>query len=332
MVKTNVQKSKEKSLKTTCWIVTEGMAGTENQCLGITNALGINPVIKQINLRAPWKWLSPMLGFENKWIFTGASLEESVQNPYPDILITAGRKSIAAARYITKKANKDILSVHVQDPRVHSSEFDLICVPAHDQMRSENTIVTDGAPNLISGDALESARQEFKNRFAHLPDKKIAAMIGGNSKTHKMPPEATNTLCDKITALAEQNYGIMVTASRRTGQENSNILKKRMVHQNIYYWDGTGDNPYHGFLALADYLLVTSDSVSMLSDAASTGKPVFMIPLDGDSKKFAKFYAHLIDIGCMRYFDGAVYDYKYEPLQDAQKIAVKIKALLKETT
>jgi hypothetical protein len=99
---------------TSCWIVTEGLAGTENQCLGIADAMGLCPEVKRIRLRTPWKQLSPYLGFETAFSFKG----DSLAGPYPDLVLASGRKAIAAARYIKKQSAGKSYIVFVQDPRV----------------------------------------------------------------------------------------------------------------------------------------------------------------------------------------------------------------------
>ena len=121
------------------------MAGTENQCLGIAEALNIRPVIKRIGLRQPWKFLSPWLGFEGSYSFTGDKLGP----PWPDLLLASGRKSVAAARYIKKASGGKTFAVQIQDPRIDPACFDLVAVPAHDPARGDNVLVTTAAPNRL---------------------------------------------------------------------------------------------------------------------------------------------------------------------------------------
>src|SRR5688500_14293031 len=118
---------------TSCWIVTEaGLTGTENQCRGVAAALGREPAIKRIGLRQPWKSLSPWLGLECGLAFTGDSLRPAPDADWPDSLIAAGRKSIAASRYIKKESGGRTFTVQLQHPRVSPRHFDLVALPAHD--------------------------------------------------------------------------------------------------------------------------------------------------------------------------------------------------------
>ena len=298
-----------------CWIITEGMIGTENQCLGVAEALGVNPDVKRVTLRQPWKLFSPWLRFESAAIF-----EPRLQGPWPDILITSGRKSAGASRYIRKASGGKTFTVHIQDPRIASDNFDLLAVPEHDRARGHNVITTLGAPNRITDIGLELARNKFKN-FTKTNQPRVAVLIGGTSKAYTITPAITRNLALKLKDL---EAGLMITTSRRTGPENEKILRDTLKDSDAFIWDGKGENPYAGMLAWADYILVTADSVSMLSDAATTGKPVYMIDLEGGGKRLSALHANLKKAGILRRFEGQLESWSYEPLRDAQRIAAEI--------
>lgn len=306
---------------TSCWIVTEGMAGTENQCIGIAEAMGLMPVVKRIGLRQPWRLLSPFIGFEQNWTFTGDHLKA----PWPDLVIASGRKAIAAARYIRKKSLGKTFIVQVQDPRVHADEFDLVAVPAHDRLRGDNVVVTNAAPNRINAQRLADGRQDYADILRSVPNPRVAVLIGGNSKAYTLTAENMNKIASQLKELDRLGYGLMVTASRRTGEENLTTLKNALKETKAYLWDGRGENPYFGILGWADYILVTADSTSMISEAATTGKPVYVIPLEGGSAKFDRLHGILLEKSIIRPFTGQLQPYIYEPLQDAALIAGKIR-------
>ncbi len=149
-------------LNKTCWIVTEGLAGTENQCLGITAALGVQAVIKRVKLRTPWRQLSPWLCCGHQYALTADS--DPIDPPYPDLLIASGRKSIGVALHIKKQSGGKTFLVQVQDPRINPKYFDMVVVPQHDPTRGDNVIVTTGAthrvtPEKIAGRKKKSLRQ-----------------------------------------------------------------------------------------------------------------------------------------------------------------------------
>jgi mitochondrial fission protein ELM1 len=305
-----------------CWVITEGMIGTQNQCVGVAEALGLNPIIKQITLRQPWKTLTPWLGFECAQTFSNPLI-----GPWPDLLIASGRKAIAASRYIKKQSDGKTFTVHIQDPKCNPNDFDLVAVPHHDILREENVMVTHGAPNCLTTEKLETAHTKFTNQFSALLLPRIAVLIGGNSRTHTMTADIMHNLVKQLKSI---NGSLMITTSRRTGEENLQILQDGLQGTNAYIWDGTGDNPYHGMLAYADHILVTADSVSMISDAGTTGKPVHVIPLEGASPRFDRFHQHMHDINVSRPFDGNLERWSYEPLDDAQIIANAIKEAMQK--
>lgn len=305
-----------KTLKS--WIVTEGMAGTENQCLGVAEALGIIPVVHRIGLAQPWKTLSPYLGFEQAGTFI-----PRFEEPWPDLLIASGRKSIAASRYIKKMSGGKTFTVQIQDPRINPKYFDLVAVPEHDPTRGPNVITTVAAANRLTGYKLDAAKTEFASLFAMLPGPRIAVLIGGKSKSYDVSPYLMRKLGAQLSELPGTP---LITASRRTGDEEKQALLTGLGDKPHFFWDGTGANPYFGMLAWADYVLVTADSVSMLGDAASTGKPVYAIALEGGSPRFDKFHRTLVEKGYVRPFEGILENWSYRPLADSATIAAEIRA------
>lgn len=302
-----------------CWIISEGLAGTENQCIGVANALGIDPKIMRISLNQPWKTLSPYLGFENTYTFS-----PKLSPPWPDFLITSGRKSIAASRYIKKISGGHTKTLHIQDPRISSRNFDLLSVPAHDPLRGENVIVTTAAPNKITAELLDQAKTDFPE-FEALKYPRIAVLIGGNSRAYTLTEQITKHLAQQLNSI---QGSLMITCSRRTDENNRALLESKLNHPPNYFWNGQGHNPYLALLAWSDYILVTADSVSMLSESCTTGKPVYMIELEGGAKRITALHKNLIDKGALRVFNGSLENFKYEPLNDAHFIANDVKKRL----
>lgn len=330
-----------KNNKPLCWVVTEGIAGTENQCLGIAEALGLQPEIKRVKLRQPWKILSPYLRFEKAETF-----DPPLSPPWPDLLLAGGRKAIAAARYIRKASGGKTFTVFLQDPKSRLSDFDLVIVPEHDSARGNNVFVTAAAPNRVTPQKLAEAKARFPG-FENIKSPRVAVLIGGNSRSHTLTLETTMKLAEQLKFL---NAGLMITASRRTGENNKVILSNILechplpaslrsaslslqgegLRERAFIWDGTGDNPYFALLAWADYIIVTSDSVSMLSEAATTGKPVYMIPLEGGSPRLDKLHKNLQKREITRIFEGKLENWTYSPLKDAENAALEIKKRLRQ--
>jgi hypothetical protein len=124
--------------------------------------------------------------------------------------------------------------------------------------------------------------------------------------------------------LTKDGAGLMITTSRRTGEANTQKLRAELAGTLANIWDGTGDNPYFGMLALADFILVTEDSVNMATDAAATGKPIFTLKLSGDNPKYARFHDELRARGIAKPFTGALESFAYKPLHEADRVALEI--------
>ncbi len=305
------------------WVITEGLKGTENPCLGVAQALGISPIIKQIQIKQPWKLFCPYLGFEQQNTFY-----PKLNEPWPDILITNGRKSLAAARYIKKESQGKTFTVHLQDPKIKAPFLDLIAAPKHDQVNTKNSIETLATPNLINQINMDQAKKDFPE-FAKYTSPRVAVLIGGKSKAYDLPEQTTKTIIDQLQNLSAS---LLVTCSRRTGSKNSQMIIEALEKSENYIWDNIGKNPYIALLAWSDYILVTADSTSMISESCSTGKPVFIIDLPGGTKRIDRFHNNLISYGALKIFDGSLHNYKYEPPNDARKVAQEIKKLLKAFT
>ena len=314
-----------------CWIITEGIAGTENQCLGLSEALNMPAIIKRVSLRAPWKWLSPPLLCRGLHALSSGS--DPLQAPWPDVIIASGRKSIAPAIAVKKASGGKTRLIQIQDPRCSPKHFDLVALPMHDVTRGENVIVTDGSLHRVTSQKCADAAADFP-ALSKMPKPHIAVMIGGNSKAHKMTTEITQNLVKDLKQ-AQKTLGgtLFITASRRTGAENSQILTAAFADSDdAYLWDGTGDNPYFAYLGIADYILVTNDSVSMTSEAISTGKPVYSIQLKGGGKRLDQFHANLQKNGYTRIFNGHIEKFSYTAPNDVLKVAEAVKKLINKHT
>lgn len=307
----------------TCWIVTEGIAGTENQCLGIADALGLVPDVKRIALRQPWQALSPALRLLPGLAISGKGA--AIKPPYPDLLLASGRKAVIAALHIRKASKGKTLVVMVQDPGIAAHYFDIVVVPYHDTLRGPNVLVTEGAPNRITPARLRQDAHMYHSRINALPPMRIAVLIGGDSKRHQMTEESVRSMAQGLKKMqGAHRAGLMVTMSRRTPPKFAAIFRAALENTDTFFWDGTGENPYFCFLYHAEAIIATEDSVSMLSEAATTGKPVYRLPMSGTPGKLARFYDYMEEVGAIRIFDGGIDHWTYRPLNDAQMVATVI--------
>ena len=315
----------------TCWVLTEGHIGSENQALGVAEALGLSPLVKRLRPRAPWKWLPPRL-WPTPLRAPGPEGDPLVP-PWPDLLITCGKRASAPSVKIRQMSGGRTFTVHIQTPPMDPSKFDLLVVPAHDGLTGDNVFVTTAAVHRVTPEKLSAAADSFAGRWQDLRRPWIAVLIGGANNRHRLTPEITTRLADDLKALAARTGGsLLITPSRRTGAENETVLREALADTPGEIWNGDGENPYFALLALADTVLVTCDSVSMTSEAASTGKPVYVIDLEGESRRIDDFHRRLQDAGITRRFTGEIGDYSYTPLDDTADAAARIKELMAART
>lgn len=306
-----------------CWIITEGIAGTENQCLGLAEALGVRPVVKRVQLKFPWKQLSPWLSWGHQYALAAGS--DSLDPPYPDLLIASGRKSVGLALHVKRRSGGKTFLVQIQDPHLNPELFDLVVVPQHDRLRGGNVLVTAGSLHRVTPEKIAAEQKKFEPLLGRLPRPRVAVLVGGSSKNHTMTAENTAFLAQRLAEMMKKyDASLMVTASRRSGEENLRLLRDKLKGENVFFWDGAGDNPYFAMLGFADHIIVTEDSVSMASEAVSTGKPVYIAPLEGGSKKFRLFHQGFAQKGYTRPFTGALETWSYVPPNDTSRVAAEV--------
>ena len=305
----------------TCWVLTEGYAGMEGQCIGLAEKLGLNPVVKRVKATAPWTFLPARIWPEPLKM---ADPQTSLSPPWPDILISCGRKSAPAAAAIKKK-NKGTLAIHLQVPPLPPEAFDTVIVPEHDNLRGPNVLVTRGSLHKLTEEKLVSARVEFAPLFEKYTAPRIGVLVGGSTKRQTFSIGLAKDLVSKIANAQKelQNASILLTTSRRTGEENAKIITEKLSGPNAFIWNGEGKNPYFGILAWSDYLIVTSDSANMLSEACFTGKPVYIYDLPGGSKRLRRFQEKLIEEGYARPFQGMLTPFS-SPRLDEMTLIIEI--------
>ena len=310
-----------------CWVITDGKAGMESQCRGLAEALGFDPVIKRTRLRSPWRQLSPT-------ILRGAPIRaispdgDPLTSPWPDLLIASGRHSVLPSLLVGRENAGRTIRVQIQDPVIDPGNFDLIVVPQHDRLRGKNVVVTRGALHRVSPARLAEARRQFAGRLDHLPHPRIAVLIGGGNDVFRLTSEIVEGLAKQLAELARGGASLMVTPSRRTGAANKALLRNALIGTAGEIWDGTGENPYFAYLAYADAIVVTEDSVNMVSEAAATGRPIYLVALDGGSPKFRRFRDLLKADGVARPFAGRIEQWTYPIVDDMEAVTEAVRHLM----
>jgi mitochondrial fission protein ELM1 len=310
----------------TIWAVSDGRAGIEAQVVGLANAIArkraARIIVKKIGWkswigRLPW-WLTP---FPRRFL----TPESDLTAPWPDIWIAAGRATLPLSIRIKRWSGRKTYVVQVQDPRMPTRLFDLVIPPRHDRLEGDNVFPITGSPGRVNADRMAADLQRFAAQLDALPRPRVAVIIGGKSKAHDISPERAAAMAREIELpVTEEGGSVMVSFTRRTPAPAQAILEARLQHLPGVIWNGEGDNPYFAYLAAADYILVTEDSTNLATDAASTGKPVFVMKMDGESLKFRLFHEDLERLGAARPFGGAFHRWTYEPLAETERAADEV--------
>jgi mitochondrial fission protein ELM1 len=292
----------------------------ENQCVGLAEAMGLQPVVKRIRLRKLWRELSPYLTTGKRMAVSRKG--DALTPPWPDMLIGTGRMSVLPSLHIKKMSKGHTFTVQIQNPVVPFNKFDRVILPLHDNLKASNVISVVGGLHRIQPSLLQAEAMNWTPRFAHLKRPYVAVLLGGSNGAFRLGPREIMQLGPQLEALAKRdNVSLLITPSRRTGEPEMALLRALLHDVPAYIWSGTGDNPYYGMLALADAFVVTCDSVNMISEACATGKPVHVVRLPGASQKFSSFYQSLLDSGRIRWFDGKLENWTYEPLAEVARAA-----------
>lgn len=310
-----------------CWVLSDGKAGMESQCLGLAAALGLTPEIKRIAPRAPWKFLPPRLW---PWPLLAPGPDgDRLAPPWPDLLIATGRQTVAPSIAIRRASGGATVTVQIQHPRVAPARFDVVIAPQHDGLGGPNVVTTLGALHGVTAARLGDAAAAFAERYAALPRPLVAVLIGGANRQYRMPPACADRLGALLAEAAKAaGAGLIVTPSRRTGADNLRRIAAHLEGVPADIWDGTGDNPYFAMLGLADAIVVTGDSVNMVTEAAATGKPVHVFQLDGHAAKFQAFHRAMERSGATRPFTGRFESWSYTPPDDMAKAVAAVRARL----
>ncbi|MGP1397353.1 MAG: mitochondrial fission ELM1 family protein [Inquilinaceae bacterium] len=303
----------------------------EVQCVGLAEALGVTPVVKRVHLRQPWRLLSPY--FRIGIGHAAGPSGDAIAPPWPDLLIGSGRQAVVPALAVKHGSDGHTILVQIQDPAIDPANFDLVIVPRHDRLRGGNVVTTLGSIHRVTPDRLAQEAAHHAARLAFLPRPRVAVLIGGANGVFRLGLSQTARIADSLAALARDGgAGLMITPSRRTGADNEALLRDRLAGLPAEIWDGTGENPYFGYLGLADAILCTGDSVNMVSEAAATGKPVHIIDLEGGSDKFAAFHASMRAAGITRPFTGALETWSYDVPDDTAQAAAAVQRRLAAQT
>ena len=307
------------------WIITDGKAGMVVQARGVADALGLDYEMKDVHPTGIWRVLAPW-GPVNPAERLGEQGSEFAP-PWPQIVIATGRASIPYIRAIRRKAGPATYTVVLQDPKSGANTADLIWVPAHDRRRGPNVTTTVTSPHSFSQSRLAALRAELPAEITALPPPRVAVVLGGKNGVYKYNEADDARFAKSLESLAALGASFMITSSRRTHQRLVTAVDKATRNAPRILWTGEGKNPYANFLAAADALIVTADSVNMCGEACATGRPVYIFTPTGGSAKFTRFHEALATRSATRELPERftqLETWDYSPIDAAQAIAAEI--------
>ena len=304
------------------WILTDAYAGLQAQALGLAEAAGFVPELRVLAPGRPWRavparfWPAPLT-------IAGAS----VSGGLPPLSIACGGMGAAVGAALRRRG---VPAVQVQNPRMDPRRFDVIVAARHDEIAGPNVIVTRTALHRVTEERLRGEAARWQPRLAHLPRPLVAMLIGGSNGRFRLDAAVARQLGTGLAAMmARDRVGLALTPSRRTDPAAIQALADAVAPLGAFVWDGSGDNPYFGMLALADAIVVTVDSVSMISEAVATAAPVMVAALPGRSRRNALFTAGLLAEGRVRPFSGRFETWSAQPLNDTPEAAAEMRRRLR---
>lgn len=307
-------------------MLTDGKAGDEQPCLGVAEALELPAEVRRVQPRPPFTWLMPRGPIDPRE--APARPGSPIAPPFPDLLIASGRRAVPYLRRVKRDSRGRTFTVMLKDPRTGAGAADLIWVPEHDRLRAANVVVTPTTPHRLSPARLALARTHPDPRLAAIPSPRVAVLVGGDSRHHCFSEADVAGFLARLDALAASGASLMITVSRRTPLPLREALSQRADDWEAFLWDGSGDNPYAGLLALADAVVVTADSTNMVGEAAATGRPVLVFTPSGGHPRLDAFMAALAAHGAVHPFTGRLEGATYEPLDSTPVIARAVAAAL----
>ena len=301
-------------------LLTEGMHGMISQVEGLAKALDLEFTHHKVEVNSFWKLLPPKFTPISQKVF------KKIHSDDFDVIISCGRKSVVPSIYLKKKSKKKVTNIHIQDPKVNLYNFNYVIAPEHDGLVGQNVISTKGAIHYLT-------KEEINNHTNYLKDKLqtkkeyFLLILGGPTKHYDYSDKNILNILNLFNDLVEKNklQGIVIPSMRTP--KNVIELSKNKLSENSLVIDTVDKKAYLSALSLAKYISVTCDSTSMISEAALTGKPIYVadIPPKKNDYRIRKFREIFDKLNIIKKLDVKLETWHYESLDETSRIAKKIK-------
>lgn len=309
-----------------CWVITDAAAGNQRQALALAEHLQ-HPVRHLVlEPRAPWSWLSPRLTL-------GASMALPAQQrawftpPWPAVAVGCGRAAALFTRMLRELSAGHCYTVQILDPRIDPAHWDCVIAPRHDGVCGANVLQPLGSLNPVDERWLADGRESCP-QFAELPQPRVGVLLGGPRKGIALDADYARQLA---AALIERQQGeggsLLVVASRRTPPAMIDVFRHATQGRPGLVWAGRndGNNPYPGVLGWADRLVVTPDSVNMLSEACAVGCPVQTFTTAPLPDRIERFHQSLRNAGLLRQLGHPSAATRAAPLRETAALAAIVR-------
>ena len=302
-------------------LLTQGMHGMISQVEGLAKALDIDFTHHTVELNNFWKLIPPKLTPISQRVY------KKINQTDFDLIISCGRKSVIPSIHLKKNSKKKILNIHIQDPKVNFSHFDFIVAPEHDFIRGQNVINTKGAIHyLTEGEIIKN--KDYLSSFIKKDQRKICSLIlGGPTKYYEYSSENLKNIFSNLNNFLKKNdFQLIVIPSMRTPKNSINFAKD-YFGKNHTIIDNVDKKAYLSALSMSEIIIVTCDSSSMISEAALTGKPIYVaniLPKKND-RRFQKFRNLFRELNIIRNLGEEEQNWNYQKLDETNRVAKIIK-------
>ena len=305
-------------------LLTEGMHGMISQVEGLAKALDLDFIHEKIELDNFWKLIPPKITPIKSFVFKNNILHDF------NIVISCGRKSVIPSIYLKKKFKEKIINIHIQDPKVSLTNFDFVVAPEHDQLIGKNVISTKGAIHYLRENELDENTSYLKPKIKK--EKIVTLVVGGPNKYYDYKLSLVEEIFSKIKQnFINNDYQLIFIPSMRTPKNVIDQAKNYFDNDQIIVTE-IDKKAYLSSLRLADYIVVTCDSTSMISEAAITGKPIYVaqMPHIKNNYRFKKFFEMFRKLNITKDLSDNLEVWKYEKLNETDRISGYIKSKLKD--
>ena len=302
-------------------LLTEGMHGMISQVEGLAKALDIDFTHHKVELNHLWKFIPPNLSPVSQNVF------KKIDHDDFDVIISCGRKSVIPSIHLKNTANKKVFNIHIQDPKIDLNHFDFIVAPEHDAIQGQNVISTKGAIHYLTENEI-SENKDYLNSFIKKDDRKIWTLIlGGPTKYYDYSTKNMKHIFTSLYKLLKKHdFQLVVVPSMRTPINTIHYAREFFGDNHTIIMD-VDKKAYLSALALSENIIVTCDSSSMISEAALTGKPIYIasiLPRKND-KRFQSFRNLFRELNITRNLGEEVENWTYLKLDETNRVASIIK-------